>query len=29
MVILAMRARGEMGNDHVDGRKHDDGEERR
>ncbi|SFU83686.1 Na+/H+ antiporter subunit C [Halomonas korlensis] len=29
VVILAMRARGEMGNDHVDGRKHDDGEERR
>ncbi len=29
VVILAMRARGEMGNDHVDGRKHDDGEARR
>ncbi|MDT8894986.1 Na+/H+ antiporter subunit C [Halomonas sp. I1] len=26
-VILAMRARGDMGNDHVDGRKHEDREE--
>ncbi|KJZ16731.1 MULTISPECIES: Na+/H+ antiporter subunit C [Halomonas] len=28
-VILAMRARGDMGNDHVDGRKAEDKEERR
>ncbi|SEM59892.1 Na+/H+ antiporter subunit C [Halomonas caseinilytica] len=28
-VILAMRARGDMGNDHVDGRKHEDREETR
>ncbi|WP_275288751.1 Na+/H+ antiporter subunit C [Halomonas elongata] len=28
-VILAMRARGDMGNDHVDGRKHEDREESR
>ncbi|TDR52509.1 multisubunit potassium/proton antiporter PhaC subunit [Halomonas ventosae] len=28
VVILAMRARSEAGNDHVDGRKHEDGEGR-
>ncbi|WP_148253529.1 Na+/H+ antiporter subunit C [Aidingimonas lacisalsi] len=29
VVILAMRARGDMGNDHVDGRQLDDGREER
>ncbi|CAM3545969.1 Na+/H+ antiporter subunit C [Halomonas lysinitropha] len=28
VVILAMRARSEAGNDHVDGRHHEDGEDR-